>query len=121
MIDIRLKNVSKRFRSMGTEITVLNNITLDVASGELFFLLGPSGCGKTTCLRVIAGLTRQDSGDLYFGDRLMNTVPPHKRNTGMVFQNYALWSHMTDYQNVEYGLNIRKLPAHLKEEKVGKA
>ncbi|HHT9124777.1 MAG TPA: ABC transporter ATP-binding protein [Candidatus Brocadiia bacterium] len=121
MVDVHLKNVFKQFRTMGTEITVLNNITLDVAGGELFFLLGPSGCGKTTCLRVIAGLTQQDSGNLYFGNRLMNTIPPHKRNTGMVFQNYALWPHMTVYQNVEYGLNVRKLPAHLKEEKVRKA
>lgn len=120
MIDVHLKNISKQFRTGAKETVVLNNITFDIERGELFFLLGPSGCGKTTCLRIIAGLTRQDSGDLYFGDRLINTIPPHKRNTGMVFQNYALWPHMTVYQNVEYGLNIRKLPAHLKEEKVRK-
>ena len=116
MIELHLKNVSKLFG----ETRAVDNVTLDVKSGELFFLLGPSGCGKTTCLRTLAGFYQPDEGELYFGEKLMNNVPPHKRNIGMVFQNYALWPHMTVYENVEYGLNIRKLPGNVKKEKVAK-
>lgn len=114
MIELHLKNVSKLFG----ETKAVDDITLDVKEGELFFLLGPSGCGKTTCLRVIAGFYRPDAGELYFDDRLMSDVPPHKRNIGMVFQNYALWPHMSVYENVEYGLSVRRLPAKAKKEKV---
>jgi len=116
MVELHIKNVSKLFG----ETRAVDNVTLEVKGGELFFLLGPSGCGKTTCLRTIAGFYQPDEGELYFGDKLMNNVPPHKRNIGMVFQNYALWPHMTVYQNVEYGLNIRKLPSNVKKEKVAK-
>lgn len=114
MIELHLINVSKLFG----ETRAVDGVTLDVVEGELFFLLGPSGCGKTTCLRVIAGFYKPDEGELYFDDKLMNNIPPHKRNIGMVFQNYALWPHMTVYENVEYGLNIRKLAAQVKREKV---
>ncbi len=114
MTELHLKNVSKLFG----ETKAVDDVTLDVREGELFFLLGPSGCGKTTCLRIIAGFYRPDVGELYFDDRMMNDVPPHKRNIGMVFQNYALWPHMTVYENVEYGLNVRKMPAGVKREKV---
>ena len=96
----------------------LDSINLSVERGELFFLLGPSGCGKTTCLRTIAGFYQPDSGELFFGDHLMNNVPPHKRNTGMVFQNYALWPHMTVAENIEYGLSLRKEDKSLRREKV---
>ena len=116
MIELHLKNVSKLFG----ETRAVDDVTLDVKEGELFFLLGPSGCGKTTCLRVIAGFYRPDGGELYFDDRLMNDVPPHKRNIGMVFQNYALWPHMTVYENVEYGLNVRKLAGDIKKERIGR-
>jgi len=116
MIELHLKNVSKLF----SETRAVDNVTLTVKSGELFFLLGPSGCGKTTCLRTIAGFYQPDEGELYFDEKLMNNIPPHKRNIGMVFQNYALWPHMTVYENVEYGLNIRKLPSNEKKEKVAK-
>jgi spermidine/putrescine ABC transporter ATP-binding subunit len=116
MIELHLKNVSKLFG----ETRAVDDVTLSVEKGELFFLLGPSGCGKTTCLRTIAGFYQPDAGELYFDDRLMNSVPPHRRNIGMVFQNYALWPHMTVYSNVEYGLNVRKLPAKEKKEKVEK-
>jgi len=114
MIELHLKNISKFFG----EAKAVDDVTLDVKERELFFLLGPSGCGKTTCLRVIAGFYKPDVGELYFDDRLMNDVPPYKRNIGMVFQNYALWPHMSVYENVEYGLNVRKLPAKVKKEKV---
>lgn len=114
MIELHLRNVSKLFG----ETRAVDNVTFDVKGGELFFLLGPSGCGKTTCLRIIAGFYKPDEGEIYFGDKLMNDVPPYKRNIGMVFQNYALWPHMNVYQNVEYGLNVRKIPAKEKKEKV---
>lgn len=116
MIELHLKNVSKLFG----ETRAVDSVSLEVKAGELFFLLGPSGCGKTTCLRTIAGFYQPDEGELLFGDKIMNNVPPHKRNIGMVFQNYALWPHMTVYENVEYGLNIRKLPNDVKKEKVAK-
>ena len=116
-VEVHLQNVVKFFG----DVSAMDDVTLDIEKGELFFLLGPSGCGKTTCLRIIAGFYRPDLGNLYFDDSLMNDTPPHKRNTGMVFQNYALWPHMTVYENVEYGLNVRKLPKDIKKEKVKRA
>jgi iron(III) transport system ATP-binding protein len=116
-VEVHLQNVVKLFG----DVSAVDDVTLEIKKGELFFLLGPSGCGKTTCLRIIAGFYRPDLGKLYFDDRLINDVPPHKRNTGMVFQNYALWPHMTVYENVEYGLNVRKLPKDVKKEKVNRA
>jgi len=113
-IEVRLANVVKTFDTT----FALDGISLNVKKGELFFLLGPSGCGKTTCLRTIAGFYQPDSGELFFGDNLMNNVPPHKRNTGMVFQNYALWPHMTVAENIEYGLSLRKEKKSLRREKV---
>lgn len=116
-MQISIRNLKKIF---GTT-TVLNNVSLDIGSRELFFLLGPSGCGKTTLLRLIAGFYQPDGGELRFGDTLMNTVPPHERNTGMVFQNYALWPHMTVFQNVAYGLEVRKVPAAELKKRVTEA
>ncbi len=116
MIELHLKNVSKLFG----ETRAVDDVTLDVEKGELFFLLGPSGCGKSTFLRTIAGFYQPDTGELYFDDRLVNNLPPHKRNIGMVFQNYALWPHMSVYHNVEYGLSVRRLSSELKRQKVMK-
>lgn len=113
-VEVRLRDVSKLFG----ETRAMDNVNLTIEEKELFFLLGPSGCGKTTCLRTLAGFYQPDEGELYFGDKLMNDVPPHRRNTGMVFQNYALWPHMTVRENVEYGLNVRKVPSEVKQEKV---
>ena len=113
-VAVRLDRVIKAF---DTTVAV-NDVSLEIRDGELFFLLGPSGCGKTTCLRIIAGFYEPDMGKLRFGDRVMNKVPPHKRNTGMVFQNYALWPHMTVFENVEYGLTIRKVDKAIRKEKV---
>jgi ABC-type Fe3+/spermidine/putrescine transport system ATPase subunit len=104
---IRVAGVGKRF---GAAIAV-DRADLTVADGELFTLLGPSGCGKTTLLRLLAGFVQPDAGEIRFGDRLVNGLPPYARNIGMVFQNYALWPHMTVAENVSYGLRIRKLPA----------
>jgi iron(III) transport system ATP-binding protein len=116
-MQIRIRNLTKRFGNTA----VLRNISLEIADRELFFLLGPSGCGKTTLLRLIAGFYQPDEGELHFGDRRMNDVPPHERNTGMVFQSYALWPHMTVAQNVAYGLEIRGVPTKEKAERVQEA
>lgn len=116
-MQISIRNLTKRFGST----TVLRQVSLEIADRELFFLLGPSGCGKTTLLRLLAGFYQPDGGELRFGDRVMNQVPPHERNTGMVFQSYALWPHMTVAQNVAYGLEIRNVPAQEKADRVAEA
>jgi iron(III) transport system ATP-binding protein len=112
-----VKNLVKKFG----ETTALKGLSLDIESQELFFLLGPSGCGKTTLLRTIAGFYQPDGGELWFGDKAMAGVPPHKRNTGMVFQNYALWPHMTVAGNVAYGLDVRDVSAAEKKQRVAEA
>src|ERR1051325_7160704 len=107
-MQIVLRGVVKRF---GT-FTAVDDATLDIADGELFTLLGPSGCGKTTLLRLIAGFYRPpDAGEILFGARRVDRLPPYERNIGMVFQNYALWPHMTVRANVTYGLRLRRLAA----------
>ena len=103
---IAVQNVTKRFGAMAAA----NDVTLAVEEGELFTLLGPSGCGKTTLLRLIAGFYAPDEGEVRFDDRRVNEVPPHERGIGMVFQNYALWPHMTVADNVGYGLKLRNVP-----------
>ena len=103
---ITVKNLTKKFGPLA----VVSNVTLAIEEGELFTLLGPSGCGKTTLLRLIAGFYAPDEGDVFFNERRVNDVPPHERRIGMVFQNYALWPHMTVWDNVAYGLKLRKVP-----------
>ena len=88
----------------------LKGVSLDIEPGEFFTLLGPSGCGKTTLLRMIAGFNSIESGEICFDDRVMNDVPAHKRDIGMVFQNYAIFPHMTVADNVAYGLKAKKTP-----------
>ena len=116
-MDVHIRQVTHQFGAT----PVLRNISLHVADRELFFLLGPSGCGKTTLLRLIAGFYQPASGEVRFGDRLMKTVEPHRRNTGMVFQNYALWPHLTVAENVVYGLEVRGLPAPERRARVAEA
>ncbi len=116
-MKVSLRGITKRFG----DTPVLKGISLEIADRELFFLLGPSGCGKTTLLRLVAGFYQPDAGELFFGDRCLNGVPPHQRNTGMVFQNYALWPHLTVAENVSYGLDVRKVPAAEKKERVREA
>jgi iron(III) transport system ATP-binding protein len=98
--------------------SVLRDVSLTVEDGEFFALLGPSGSGKSTLLRLIAGFNEAQSGEVRIGGRDVSRVPPWERNVGMVFQNYALWPHMTVRQNVAFGLEERKLPAAVIEEKV---
>jgi iron(III) transport system ATP-binding protein len=114
---VRIDNLSHHFG----QTSVLQGISLDIEDHELFFLLGPSGCGKTTLLRLVAGFYQPDEGRIYFGDKLMNGVAPHRRNTGMVFQNYALWPHMTVAENVAYGLEVRSLGSPERKQRVADA
>src|ERR1700675_4982871 len=106
-MKIRIDGVVKRFGAA----TAVDHADLTVEDGELFTLLGPSGCGKTTLLRLLAGFVEADAGEIRFGDRVVSGLPPYARNIGMVFQNYALWPHMTVAENVSYGLRIRKIPS----------
>ena len=87
----------------------VDRVSVDIRDGELFTLLGPSGCGKTTLLRLIAGFNRPDAGGILFDGREVTHLPPYARNIGMVFQNYALWPHMTVFQNIAYGLRLRRV------------
>ncbi|HEY5894677.1 MAG TPA: ABC transporter ATP-binding protein [Chthoniobacterales bacterium] len=117
MLSITIDHLTKRFGA----ITALDDISLQIEAGELFFLLGPSGCGKTTLLRNIAGFYIPDSGRILFGDQDVTRVPPHKRNTGMMFQSYALWPHMTVAKNVAFGLEERRIPKAETERRVAEA
>ena len=107
MASIVLDDMMKRFG----DHTVVDHISLTIEDGEFFTLLGPSGCGKTTLLRILAGFAAPDGGDVRFGDKSIVRTPPHRRETGMVFQNYALFPHMTVADNVAYGLKARNAPA----------
>ncbi|WP_135854959.1 ABC transporter ATP-binding protein [Halorussus salinus] len=106
MTSIHLRNLSKSFDG----VDALQDVSLDVADGEFFTLVGPSGCGKTTTLRAIAGFESPDEGAVRFGETEMSGVPPEERDVGIVFQNYALFSHMTVGENVAYGLRFRDAP-----------
>ena len=103
---LQVQDVSKRFR----QTTVLDGISLEVGQGEFVSLLGPSGCGKTTLLRLLAGLLAPDGGRVRLGGRDMGRLPPHRRNVGVVFQNYALFPHLTVAENVAFGLRARRRP-----------
>ena len=97
-------------KTFGSGVRVVDDVSFAIRPGEMFFLLGPSGCGKTTVLRMLAGFLEPDAGDILFGERRMNGVPPQDRNTAMVFQNYAIWPHMSVRENIAYGPRARKLP-----------
>jgi iron(III) transport system ATP-binding protein len=109
MPDVRIVNLTKKFG----DITALENINLQVHDQEYFALLGPSGCGKTTLLRLIAGLIEPDNGEIWIGDRRVDDVPPEDRDIGFVFQTFALFPHMTVWQNVLYGPKVKNF--NLKE------
>jgi len=104
--DITIKNAIKRYG----ENTIIPNLSLEIKNGELFTLLGPSGCGKTTLLRMIAGFNSIEGGTIEFSGSVINNVPPHRRNIGMVFQDYAIFPHLTVEQNVRYGLKEHNVP-----------
>ncbi|RPI75976.1 MAG: sn-glycerol-3-phosphate ABC transporter ATP-binding protein UgpC [Desulfobacteraceae bacterium] len=110
MANVELKNISKIYPG---NVKAVNQVTITIRDKEFVILVGPSGCGKTTLLRMIAGLEEITSGELSIDGHLMNDIPPKNRDIAMVFQNYALYPHMTVYQNMSFGLKIRK---HSKEE-----
>ena len=112
MAQVALRNIVKHF----DKTPAVQGIDLDIADRDFVVLVGPSGCGKTTTLRMIAGLEDATAGEIYIGDQLVNDVPPKDRDIAMVFQNYALYPHMTVYENMSFGLRLRKFPkADIKE------
>ena len=118
MAEIVLDDVSKVYADGTLAVSDLN---LDIEDGEFVVLVGPSGCGKTTALRMIAGLESISGGTLSIGDRVVNGVPPKERDIAMVFQNYALYPHMTVYDNMAFGLKLRKLPKEEIDRRVREA
>jgi multiple sugar transport system ATP-binding protein len=106
MASVRLVNLEKRF----DKVVAVDGVNLNIADGSFVVLLGPSGCGKTTTLRCIAGLETPDSGEVWIGDTVVNDLPPKDRDVAMVFQNYALYPHMTVYDNIAFPLRMRKVP-----------
>src|ERR1043166_4540810 len=106
MAGVALKNLTKSFN----KITAVNSISLEILDKEFLGLVGPSGCGKTTALRMVAGLEEITSGEIFIGERLVNDVSPKDRDIAMVFQNYALYPHMSVYDNMAFGLKLRKVP-----------
>ena len=118
MSSITLKSLKKVYDG---EVLAVNGFTMDIQDKEFIVLVGPSGCGKSTVLRMIAGLEEITDGELYIGDKKMNDVPPRDRDIAMVFQNYALYPHMTVYKNMAFGLENRKLPKAEIDAKVREA
>jgi iron(III) transport system ATP-binding protein len=114
MTSVRLSSISKRFG----QTIALDGVDLTIAAGELFFLLGPSGCGKSTLLRIIAGLQSPSSGQLFFNDRDVTSLPTEKRNAVMCFQSYALWPHMTVAENVRFGLAVRDMDKRVQQQRI---
>lgn len=113
-VSIKLKNVVKKYG----DLTIIPNLSLRIKEGEFFTLLGPSGCGKTTLLRMIAGFNSIEGGEIKFNETVINNLAPEKRNIGMVFQNYAIFPHMTVKQNIAFGLKNRKVPRDETEKRV---
>ncbi|HKY61576.1 MAG TPA: sn-glycerol-3-phosphate ABC transporter ATP-binding protein UgpC [Gemmatimonadota bacterium] len=120
MAGVRLEGIRKVFRN-GAEFVAVHGADLEIADGELLVMVGPSGCGKSTILRMIAGLEPVSAGRLYIDDRLVNDVPPKQRDIAMVFQNYALYPHMSVHDNLAFGLKLRKMTKMEIEERVGEA
>ncbi len=117
MISIQVKQLTKEFGP----VVALRGLDLSINPGELFFLLGPSGCGKTTLLRCLAGFYFPEQGRILFGDEDVTRLEPHRRNTGMMFQSYALWPHMSVAGNVAFGLEERKVPEAERRRRVAEA
>ena len=117
MATVEFRNVRKSFGS--TE--VLHGVSVDIADSEFVVLVGPSGCGKSTLLRMLAGLENITSGEILIGGRVVNTVPPKDRDIAMVFQNYALYPHMTVFDNMAFSMKLAKAPREVMEREVQKA
>ena len=121
MASISLQNIVKRYGSGKSAVPVIHGVNAEIKDGEFVVLVGPSGCGKSTLLRMIAGLEEITGGELRIGDKLVNDLEPAKRNIAMVFQNYALYPHMSNYENMAYGLKLAKVPADEIKRRVDKA
>ncbi|MEZ5824184.1 MAG: sn-glycerol-3-phosphate ABC transporter ATP-binding protein UgpC [Geminicoccaceae bacterium] len=117
MASVDIREVDKFFGS----VQILHGVSIDITDGEFVVLVGPSGCGKSTLLRMIAGLEEISAGEIGIGGRVVNNVPPKDRDIAMVFQNYALYPHMTVQQNMAFSLKLAKAPANVIEERVGRA
>ena len=117
MAGVTFRNVVKRFGNT----SVIKGITIEIADKEFLVFVGPSGCGKTTCLRMLAGLEEVTEGEILIGDRIVNNVAPKDRDIAMVFQSYALYPHMTVYENMAFGLRLRKTPKNVIDERVREA
>lgn len=111
---VKINDVVKKYG----DFTAIDKLGFTIQDGELFTLLGPSGCGKTTLLRMIAGFNSIEEGDIFFNELKINNVSAHKRDIGMVFQNYAIFPHLSVYENVEYGLKTRRIPKEKRHEKI---
>src|SRR5438445_6100612 len=117
MAQVALRNIVKTF----DKAPAVQGIDLDMADREFIVLVGPSGCGKSTTLRMIAGLEEATSGEIYIGDQLVNDVPPKDRDIAMVFQNYALYPHMTVFENMSFRLRLKKFPKPELKERAANA
>ena len=118
MAKVTFKNIYKRYSD---DVVAVNDFNLEIQDKEFIVLVGPSGCGKSTSLRMVAGLEDISEGEIYIGDTLVNQIPPKDRDIAMVFQNYALYPHMTVYDNMAFGLKLKKLPKSEIDEKVKEA
>src|SRR5262245_9234669 len=117
MARVEMDRITKTYDGKGRP--AVQDVTIDVEPGELLVLVGPSGCGKSTVLRMVAGLEEISSGELRIDGARMNDVPPKDRDVAMVFQNYALYPHMSVFDNMAFGLKLRKLPTPEIESRVG--
>ena len=118
MAGLSLRNIGKRYSG---NVDAVKNVNLEIEDKEFVILVGPSGCGKSTTLRMIAGLEEITSGELYIDGELVNDVAPKDRNIAMVFQNYALYPHMTVFENMAFGLKLRRVPKDIIAKKVHEA
>src|ERR1700730_14329844 len=118
MARIVLRSVTKRFAG---DVIAVHDLDLDIRDKEFVVLLGPSGCGKSTTLNMIAGLEEVTEGELWFDDQIVNALPPHRRDVAMVFQSYALYPHKSVYENIAFGLRMRKVAADEIDRRVREA
>src|SRR6187397_343057 len=118
MAQVHLRGIKKTYDN---KVAVIHGIDMEIADGELIVIVGPSGCGKSTLLRMVAGLEKITGGEVAIGDRVVNNLEPKDRDIAMVFQNYALYPHMSVYENMSYGLRLRRLARQEIDARVQKA
>jgi sn-glycerol 3-phosphate transport system ATP-binding protein len=121
MASISLRNVVKKYGKGKHELQVIHGVDAEIADREFIVIVGPSGCGKSTLLRMVAGLEEISGGEIWIGDRVVNKLEPAERDIAMVFQNYALYPHMSVFDNMAYGLKIKKMPVEEIKQRVDKA